>query len=180
MTPEISIVLVVRDAADRLLRCLTALARLPEPPHFELIVVDDGSTDGTPDLLAGLEGDVQVITNAEAVGFAAACDQAAARARADRIVLLREDSVPCDGWLEPLLVALDSHPVALPRAVDVTGRSVPDPLWGALAARKQDFQAVGGFAGTSQPGRAEKASLLGALGTAGVARVPESVVLQLR
>jgi hypothetical protein len=53
--------------------------------------------------------------------------------------------------------------------------------WACLAVRRSAWQQVGGFAGTSRPGRAEKASLLEGLQGAGwtVADADESVVLVL-
>jgi glycosyltransferase involved in cell wall biosynthesis len=66
--PEVSIVMVVRDAAEAMLRCLTALARLPEAITFEVVLVDDGSTDATADVLQGIEGDIVTLRNEEPAG----------------------------------------------------------------------------------------------------------------
>ena len=53
--------LVARDTAFATLRCLMTVARLPEDAGFETIVVDNGSTDATPENLAGVEGDFTVL-----------------------------------------------------------------------------------------------------------------------
>jgi GT2 family glycosyltransferase len=178
-----SIVLAVRSEAAMTLRCLMALARLPEDGAFEAVVVDNASTDETSGILAAVDGDFRAIRNEVDRGYAAACDQAAAVAAGEHLILLREDAVPVDGWFQLLLAALDRDPsagAAVPRAVDATGR-VLDHEWVALAVRRDVFAAVGGFAGTARPGRAEKTTLVAGIEAAGhpVVAVPEAVVLAL-
>ena len=103
--PDVSVVVVTRDNLPFLRLCLeTVLAHSGRP--CELIVVDNGSTDGTAAYLERLtDGNpsVRVITNDENRGFAAACNQGAAIAAADVLVLLNDDTVVCDDWPEPLL-----------------------------------------------------------------------------
>jgi glycosyltransferase involved in cell wall biosynthesis len=174
-----TIVLAVRSEATLLLRCLMTLARLPEEGSFEVIVVDNASSDETAELLGSIDGDFRAIRNEEDRGYAFACDQAAALADGEHLIFLREDAVPVDGWLDALVEALDRDPAARaarPRTVDAGGR-VLEHEWVALAVRRDAFLAVGGFAGAARPGRAEKASLLEALGH--VAAVPSAVVLAL-
>jgi glycosyltransferase involved in cell wall biosynthesis len=75
-------------------------------PGWELIVVDNGSTDGTGEYLAGIGGrcpvPVRVITNKENRGFPAAANQGLQAARGDYLVLLNNDTVVTDGWLDGL------------------------------------------------------------------------------
>ena len=178
----VSIVIVARDRAALTLRCLTALAKLPEEPSFEVVLVDDGSRDETPALLGAIEGDLVALRNDEPVGFAAACDQAVAASSGDCLVLLHDDVVPCDGWLRALAGALDDDPglgAVAPRSIDLEGAFLPEPHWLALAVRRAAYERVGGFAGTERPGRAEKATLLEALRDAdwGVAQERDAIML---
>ncbi len=178
--PKASIVLVARDRVAHTLRSLQAIAQLPEAQGFEVVVVDDGSTDATPVLLGGLEGNVRVLRNVASVGFGAACDQAAAAATGEQLVFLDVDAVPVTGWLAALSTALDAEDVdaALPQSVRPNGGLQPPAQWLALAVRRSAFEAVGGFAGTAQPGRAEKGSLLDALtGTGGTRAVTTRAVV---
>jgi glycosyltransferase involved in cell wall biosynthesis len=74
---------------------------------WELIVVDNGSTDGTAAFLAGL-GDscpvpLTVITNAENRGFPAAVNQGLDAATGQYLVLLNNDTAVTDGWLDGLI-----------------------------------------------------------------------------
>jgi GT2 family glycosyltransferase len=166
MTPKTSLVLPVRDEQHLTLRCLQAIAREPDDPPFEVIVVDDASQDGTPQLLAALDGDVRVLRNDAPRGFAAAADQGAAVATGEHLVVLQQQAVPCDGWLGALSGALDGDDrpaAAVPRSAGPDGQWISDAFWLALGVRRDAYAAVGGFAGTARPGRAEKASLLGAL-----------------
>lgn len=55
LAPELSIVIPTFNRADRVRACLDALARQTQPPSdFEVVVVDDGSSDGTAEMLEGL------------------------------------------------------------------------------------------------------------------------------
>jgi GT2 family glycosyltransferase len=169
----VSVVVVARGGAALALRCLTSLARLPDEPSFEVVLVDDGSDDETPALLRAVEGDLVTLRNEEPAGFAAACDQGAAAASGEHLVLLHDDAVPCDGWLGALTVALaadDGVGAVIPRSVDLSGAFLPESQWLALATRRATYERVGGFARTGAAGRAEKATLLEALGTVVQAR----------
>jgi SAM-dependent methyltransferase len=164
--PRASVVLVVCDRMESTLRSLQALAELGDEPAFEVVVVDNGSTDTTPQLLAGLQGDVCVLRNATPAGFGAACDQAAAVATGDQLVFLDVDAAPVAGWLKALSAALDAEgapAAALPQSVRRNGVLQPPSQWLALAVRRSAFETVGGFAGTAKPGRSEKSSLLDAV-----------------
>jgi len=74
---------------------------------FELIVVDNGSTDGTGTYLAGVADaarvPVTVIANTTNQGFPAAINQGLRAARGGYLVLLNNDVVVTDGWLDQLV-----------------------------------------------------------------------------
>jgi GT2 family glycosyltransferase len=83
--------------------CLTAFAENTSDGWYELLIVDNASTDGTREWLATLEGDVAVVTNQTNRGFAKACNQMAAQARGKYVVFLGTDTLPFPGWLEGLV-----------------------------------------------------------------------------
>jgi GT2 family glycosyltransferase len=93
--------------------CLPALVRHTRPP-WELIVIDNGSTDGTGTYLAGVQDvapmPVTIVSNARNLGFPAAINQGLKAARGDYLVLLNNDAVVTDGWLNQLvaLAEMDS------------------------------------------------------------------------
>ncbi len=81
---------------------------------YELIVVDNGSTDDTVSSLRLME-DVVLIENDRNRGFPAACNQGLAAAHGDRLLLLNNDVVVSRGWLDNMLDCL--HADALHGAV---------------------------------------------------------------
>lgn len=93
--------------------CLAALARHTRPP-WELVVIDNGSTDGTATYLAGVQDvaamPVAVVTNPGNRGFPAACNQGLDVARGDYLILLNNDAVVTDGWLDQLIALAESDP----------------------------------------------------------------------
>ena len=86
--------------------CLAALARYTRPP-WELIVADDGSNDVTLAYLDGVRDaasfPVTVITNSGNRGFSASANQCLELARGEHIVLIDNDVVVTDAWLDQLL-----------------------------------------------------------------------------
>ncbi|MFH1567317.1 MAG: glycosyltransferase [Gemmatimonadota bacterium] len=113
--PRVSIVIPVYNQAEFTEKCLYAIAANSggpdEPaPEYEVIVVDNGSTDWTMYLLHAMEGDIRVISNDANLGFARACNQGAAEARGDFVLFLNNDTVPHPGWLQPLVALADSDP----------------------------------------------------------------------
>ncbi len=90
--------------------CIAALRRHTRQP-WELVVIDNGSTDGTRDYLAGVQDmspvPVGVVANARNLGFPAAINQGMRQARGEYLVLLNNDVVVTEGWLDHL-VALAS------------------------------------------------------------------------
>ncbi len=86
--------------------CLAALVRHTRRP-WELIVVDNGSSDGTASYLAGVQDvapmPVAIIRNEHNIGFPAAVNQGLKAARGDYLVLLNNDAVVTDGWLDQLI-----------------------------------------------------------------------------
>lgn len=105
-----SIIIPVWNKVELTRQCLVALGPATEDVSFELIVIDNYSTDTTPEFLASLGGDVQVITNGENLGFAKACNQGAKVATGDYLVFLNNDTIPLKGWLSALVREVQTNP----------------------------------------------------------------------
>lgn len=86
--------------------CLESLQRtLPRDLDHEIILVDDGSTDGTREWLASLEtkdGPIRVLLNERNLGYAAANNRGARLARGTYLVLLNNDLILTRRWFEPM------------------------------------------------------------------------------
>jgi GT2 family glycosyltransferase len=80
-------------------------ATLPREIPHEIILVDDGSTDGTREWLATLAPPCRVILNPGNLGYAEANNRGAAGARGELLALLNNDLVLTPHWLEPMLAA---------------------------------------------------------------------------
>ena len=94
-------------------QCVAALKDHTRPP-WELIVIDNGSTDHTADYLAGVRDmaavPVTVVSNARNLGFPAAINQGLQLARGEYLVLLNNDVVVTDGWLDQLIALANACP----------------------------------------------------------------------
>src|SRR5258708_3605475 len=101
-----SIVIPVRNQAVLTERCLQALGQ----GDFEIIVVDDASTDQTPQLLASLAGRLKVMAHSINEGFATSCNHGAAVASGEFLVFLNNDTIPKPGWLDALVHYAEAHP----------------------------------------------------------------------
>lgn len=102
------------------LECLAAVAR-HTPPPYEILVVDNGSSDGTADRVRRLPG-VRVIRNKTNRGFAAAINQGMKAARGPYLVWLNSDVLVTPGWLERMIACADQAPwvAAVGPCTDVT------------------------------------------------------------
>src|SRR5256885_16165368 len=90
--------------------CLEALVAATPEHMYDVVLVDNGSTDGTGDLLDALAGDVTIIRNRVNRGVAGACNQGAAGARGEDHVFLNNDTEPLPGWFEPPTGRADGDP----------------------------------------------------------------------
>lgn len=110
-TPRASIVIPVYNQFAHTHTCLRALAELPSLATYEIIVVDDGSSDETAAALPQIDG-VLYHRRSENGGFIAACNDGAVLARGEYLIFLNNDTVPQPGWLDALLHTFDEYPQA--------------------------------------------------------------------
>ena len=116
LKPAVSIIIPVFNNANYTQNCLERLTQtLPHNFKGEIIIVDDASSDETPDLLsrwAKLDPRIQVLRNTENAGFIRSCNRGASAAQGEIIVFLNNDTLPQPGWLPPLLRILRDRPDA--------------------------------------------------------------------
>ncbi len=105
IAPVISVIVVNWNRRDLLRASLESLARQTHS-SFEVIVVDNGSSDGSADLVQHLAASypvpLRLIANPENRGFCAANNQGFAASRSDFLALLNNDAEADPGWLEAL------------------------------------------------------------------------------
>jgi GT2 family glycosyltransferase len=106
--PDVTVVMLTYNRWDLTKQALRLLADVTEP-RFELVIVDNASTDGTLDHLAQVSG-ARVLRNPRNLGFGPATNQGAAMARGRYLLLLNSDAWVRPGWLEPLIDVADADP----------------------------------------------------------------------
>jgi len=108
--PDLSVVIPTFNTAAMTLRCCRAvLASMPD--GTEVIVADDGSSDGTAELLAREAPSVQIVRLESNRGFAPAANRGIAVARGRIILLLNSDAIVEADALTAILSAFDADPI---------------------------------------------------------------------
>jgi GT2 family glycosyltransferase len=113
---DTSVVVVAPDGLPFTRLCLESVLLNATDVDLELVVVDNGSTDGTRDYLAALaerDSCVRVLRNAENLGFAPAVNQGLAHATGEVLVVLNNDTIVPSGWLTSLAGHLERPEVGL-------------------------------------------------------------------
>ncbi|MFW5919966.1 MAG: glycosyltransferase [Halanaeroarchaeum sp.] len=110
-TPPVSVVITVRNDRDHLERCLDSLSKLAYP-EYEVLVVDDGSTDGTKELVESQETTgystrlVSVGDADDPIGIGASRNRGVEAATYDTIAFTDADCQPRSEWLVDLTPCL--------------------------------------------------------------------------
>lgn len=110
---KVSFIIPLYNRLDLTQPCLESLqATLPRGLDYEIILVDDGSTDGTREWIQTLGTPFRVLLNERNLGYAGTNNRGAAAATGDILALLNSDLVLTPGWLEPMLAILRHKPRA--------------------------------------------------------------------
>jgi len=107
-TPDVSIVIVNRNTRRLLRACLASLRPEGDDLDLEVIVVDNGSTDGSVEMVRSAHAEARLIVNEENTGFAIPNNQGMAVARGRHIMLLNSDTEVRRGALLRLVSVLDA------------------------------------------------------------------------
>ncbi|MBA7596642.1 hypothetical protein ES703_03626 [subsurface metagenome] len=153
--PLVSIVMLTFNALEYTRRCVDSLSRHTSYPH-EVVFVDNGSTDGTKDYLRDVvaaNANYQLIDNETNLGFSAGNNRGVKAAGGQYVLLLNNDVLVADGWLESLVSALERDErigMVGPVSNYVSGRQrlVLDSPAGSPDVPCQDDESYYGFAGT--------------------------------
>lgn len=121
---DLSIIIVSYNARADLEQCLQSIAAAPPRASHDVIVVDNGSTDGSAGSAARLGA--HVIENEANLGFARANNIGIRASRGTTLLLLNSDTLMPPGGIDAMLDILTQRPdvaVVGPRLVDAAGRS---------------------------------------------------------
>lgn len=122
---SVSVIIVNWNTRDLLIQCMRSVRDNAGDAPLEIIVVDNGSGDGSAEAVSGAFPDAHLIANERNLGFGAACNQGLSRATGDFVLLLNPDTVIPAGAIEALLGFMDEHPevgIAGPLLVGTDGR----------------------------------------------------------
>ncbi len=108
--PKLSISLVNTNNCKLLRVCLHSLYDVDHGVEFETILVDNVSTDGSPEMVRTEFPQVHLIENTFRMGFAANHNQAIKASKGEHVFVLNEDTVVHPGALKALCDFLDAHP----------------------------------------------------------------------
>jgi GT2 family glycosyltransferase len=109
LSPSLDVVVVTRDTRSLTLRCAAAVLAPGAGPARHLIVVDNGSSDGTAEAILERWPEATVLRNDANVGFASACNQGVRAGKGEYILFLNSDAFPRPGALERLVSFLEAH-----------------------------------------------------------------------
>jgi GT2 family glycosyltransferase len=107
-TPKVSILIVNYNGARLTADCLNSLSKVKHPA-FEIIVTDNASSDNSLEVLKQFPT-VQVVKNAQNLGFAGGNNLGLIKCRGEFILLLNNDTIVRPDFLEPLVKYLETHP----------------------------------------------------------------------
>ena len=108
----LSIIIVSWNTKELLAQCLASVYAHPPPAPFEVVVVDNGSHDGSANMVARHYSQVHLIRNEENRGFAQANNQGILAGQGKYILLLNPDTKVHASALATLTSFLDDHPAA--------------------------------------------------------------------
>ena len=105
--PKVSIIIPVFNQSHYTYQCLKSILENTPENLYEIIVVDDLSTDNTQELLKKIRN-VKVINNAENLGFLINCNNGSKVAKGNYILYLNNDTEVTQGWLTAMLSTFES------------------------------------------------------------------------
>lgn len=150
--PLVSILIVNWNTRELVLECLRSLPRQGAAPSYEVVVVDNGSVDGSGEALAREDG-ITLIRNDRNLGYAAAVNQAYRRASGDFVLLLNSDVELTPTAFSALTQFLQANPSAAgvgPLYLNVDGS--PQPFHFRFPTFTMTLANGGAIAGRLLPG----------------------------
>ena len=106
---RVQVVILNWNGEQFLRRFLPRVVSTCEPSGAEVVVADNGSTDGSEGVVKGDFPSVRWLPLGENYGFAEGYNRALAKCDGELFVLLNSDVEPAEGWLEPLVVRMDKN-----------------------------------------------------------------------
>lgn len=110
--PDVSIIIVNWNTRQLLADCINDVKQYTHDLTYEIIVVDNASSDGSQEMVRSTFPDVHLIANTENFGFARANNQAIRCSRGRYVLLLNSDAFVRDQTIAQTVAFMDAHPDA--------------------------------------------------------------------
>jgi hypothetical protein len=130
--PRASVVVVNWNTRELILQCVASIKKAEPELLLKIVVVDNGSSDGSADAVEAAHPDVCLVRSGENLGFAKGNNLGFRHAEGDYVVLLNSDTIVLDGAISRLVQYLDEHSdvgVVGGQQLDGTGRFSPSGNW---------------------------------------------------
>lgn len=121
--PTVSVIIPVCNQLRFTLNCIESIVQIGALVTFEVLVINDCSTDETATTLEQLDG-IRVVNKPSNSGFVSSCNEGATAARGEFLVFLNNDTHVLPGWMDELLSTLKQDPsraIAGAQALDPSG-----------------------------------------------------------
>lgn len=109
MVPKVAIVIPHVKGEEILRRCLLSLKKTTYT-DYEIVIIDNGSTDGSVDRIQNEFPEVCVLRSPINLGFAGGCNLGIRSTQSPYVVLLNNDTEVTENWLGPLIEEMDKDP----------------------------------------------------------------------
>lgn len=109
---DVSVIIVNWNTCDLLRGCIESVYEQTSGVTFEVVVVDNASTDGSVDMVRDLFPKVRLITNNTNKGYAAGVNQGIGLAQGRYFLVLNSDTIICDAAIEKTVAYGNEHPEA--------------------------------------------------------------------
>lgn len=146
MAPALSILVVSHNTRAMTLACLDSIVVATRDVTYEIIVVDNASTDGSPEAIAAHPSKPRLVARPDNLGFGRGNNLAFEHARGELLLLLNPDTIVLDGAIDRLVAFARARPEAMiwgGRTVFADGRLNPSSAWGRMTPWRLLCRAVG-------------------------------------
>jgi len=109
---DVTIIIVNWNTSETLRKCLSSVYQSTKRIDYEVIVIDNASQDGSPDMIKAEFPQVHLVQNKKNAGFAAANNQGMAIAKGRYVLLLNSDTVILKNAIYKTVKFADAHPEA--------------------------------------------------------------------
>jgi GT2 family glycosyltransferase len=109
---DVSIIIVTHNSRTQVEKCLASLGRHPPSGEYEILVVDNASSDGTKEIISGSFDTVRLIANEENTGYSRGVNQGIRASTGRLLLIINPDIVVGEGSIDRLIEFVERTPDA--------------------------------------------------------------------